>query len=225
MLKLRLYFYDYLLCDKFGRLFRKKIRNKLERRKLKNNRITILSQNCIAGVMYKDLGLEFLSPTINIYFEPNDFVLFVKHLDYYLQAPLIFVEDNIKEYPVGILGENENKIYKPLVLNFVHYKDAEEAASKWHTRKKRINYENIYIICQDHNLTYESLQEFNNLNKFPNKILLASKDYKEFECSIFLKQYERKGYVDNSLNYGNPFGKRKYQYGFDYIKWLNRGIK
>lgn len=38
------------------------------RHKLKNENFTIISNNCIAGVLYKDLNKKFNSPTINLYF-------------------------------------------------------------------------------------------------------------------------------------------------------------
>ena len=57
------------ITSKIGELFRKKIRNKWERSKLKNSDFTIISNTCIAGKIYHDLGLRFLTPTINLYFK------------------------------------------------------------------------------------------------------------------------------------------------------------
>ena len=45
---------------------RKKI-NKKYRSELKNKDFTIFSCNCTGGVLYHDLGMKFLSPTINLY--------------------------------------------------------------------------------------------------------------------------------------------------------------
>ena len=67
----------YQTCDKLGRAVRRIIRNKIERRRLINTNFTIISQNCIGSIMYHDLGQKFLSPTINMLFEPSDFVKFL----------------------------------------------------------------------------------------------------------------------------------------------------
>lgn len=44
------------ISDRIGRISRLMWRNRLERSHLKNNNFTILSQNCIGGIMYHDLG-------------------------------------------------------------------------------------------------------------------------------------------------------------------------
>ena len=33
---------------------------------LKNNDFTIISNNCFAGILYKDLGIEYKSPTVTL---------------------------------------------------------------------------------------------------------------------------------------------------------------
>ena len=57
-------------------------------KRLSNDQFTILSSNCIGGVIYHRLGKQFLSPTINMWFRQPDFVSFCLHLDYYLQQKL-----------------------------------------------------------------------------------------------------------------------------------------
>ena len=44
------------------------------RRQNKNTDFTIISQNCIGGVIYANLGLEFRTPTINMFIEDENFV-------------------------------------------------------------------------------------------------------------------------------------------------------
>lgn len=41
--------------------------------RLKNKDFSIISRNCIGGVMYHDLGLKCTSPTVNLFFYPDDF--------------------------------------------------------------------------------------------------------------------------------------------------------
>lgn len=77
--------------------------NNFYRNKLKNSDFTILCSNCVGGCIYHRLGKEFLSPTINLYFEQPDFVQFLLHLDYYCDEELLFIESD-RSYPVATLG-------------------------------------------------------------------------------------------------------------------------
>lgn len=72
------------------------IKNKNEERhiiklrsRIKNTAPTIISNNCIAGIIYHNLGLKFFSPTINLYISGWDYILFVENLEDYLKCELI----------------------------------------------------------------------------------------------------------------------------------------
>ena len=54
------------------------------RNKYINHDVSIISMNCTGGILYHDLGLKFLSPTINLFFRAEDFIKFCENLDYYL---------------------------------------------------------------------------------------------------------------------------------------------
>lgn len=96
--------------------------------KLKNNNPTIIASNCNGEFIYYDLGLKFLTPTINLSFDMNDFVKMVENLEWYMQQPIMPYEDSRFDYPTGMLGDIE--------IRFNHYKTFEEAVSKWEERKK-----------------------------------------------------------------------------------------
>lgn len=68
--------------------------------------ISILASNCIGGEIYHDLGLPFNSPTINLWMHQNDFLEFIKNLDFYLAEKLIFVDEEERKchHPVATLG-------------------------------------------------------------------------------------------------------------------------
>ena len=53
----------------------------LKRTRLKNSCPTIISRNCVGGIIYHDLGLKFNSPTINLSMSNDDYIKFVEHLD------------------------------------------------------------------------------------------------------------------------------------------------
>lgn len=58
----------------------------LRRLRLRNRDFSLISNNCIAGIIYHDLGLPFRTPTINLFFENDDFFRFADNLEYYLTA-------------------------------------------------------------------------------------------------------------------------------------------
>lgn len=196
--------FHYIFCDKFGRKSRELWRNKFEKKKLRNSDFSIFSDTCIAGIIYHDLGLQFKSPTINVLISASDFVKLLKDLKTYLNSELIFIHTSAN-YPVAMLLD--------VRINFLHYKTEEEARQKWEERKNRINWDNMFVICSESDLTYEEMVEFDNL-PFDNKIIFLRKKVEGIKSGIYATE-------KILLNFSNPFGKRYYQKYFDYVKWLN----
>lgn len=64
--------YEYKMQN-IGKKYRELIRNKFDRKKIKNKDYTILCNTCIGGVIYHDLNHEFLTPTINLYITASSF--------------------------------------------------------------------------------------------------------------------------------------------------------
>lgn len=52
----------------------------LKRLRLKNRNATIISSNCNGEFIYYDMRMPFLSPTINLSFDMNDYVKLVEKL-------------------------------------------------------------------------------------------------------------------------------------------------
>ena len=129
------------LSEKFKRklneFFAEKI-NQENRERLHSEPFTLLTNNCIGGVIYHDLGLRFDSPTINLYLKDRDFIEFVINLEFYRKAELI--EDTSQHaefnFPVGIL--KGDSIHRDIRIYFQHYKSFGEAAQKWAERSLRI---------------------------------------------------------------------------------------
>ena len=64
------------LIKKYRQLLRKKI-DQYNRDRLKydpDNPFSIISSNCVGGVISHDLGLRFESPTVNLFFYPDSFL-------------------------------------------------------------------------------------------------------------------------------------------------------
>lgn len=137
---------------------------------IKESNLTIFSCNCWGGSCYHYLGLAFLSPTINMFFEPSEYIKFLAGLDEYLSLPLQFVETryetNLKrDYPVGQLGD--------IRLYFNHYVDFEHAKECWERRKKRIHMENV--LCVGYTESKEDVLAFDQL-PYRNKVIFIPQD-------------------------------------------------
>ena len=193
--------------------FCRRLRLKKRIKKLKNKDITILSSDCLGGVIYHDFNLKFMSPTINLYIKPSDFIKFCKNLDFYIDKKIVEVKD--KNHIVGKLEDIE--------LHFLHYKSFKEACDKWYERTKRINRENVFII-----LTYkdgcseQNIKDFNELD-YDSKIVFVPQKYNNYDCSYYINGSENeKNEVKFLGNNSNIFGKKLID-DFDIVSFLNKG--
>ena len=168
-----------------GRIKREK-RNRLVKKLrplLKNREVSIISQNCIAGVFYNDMQMQFLSPTINLYFDCPDFVKFVLNLRFYMEQELR-MEWN-ETYPVGVLED--------VRIHFMHYQTCTEAKEAWERRSKRINWENILVLSTDMmNFSEEVFEKWKKI-QYP-KLLFSAKKWDDESC-IWYPEYEEVGQV------------------------------
>lgn len=118
---------------------------------LKNPDFTLVSNNCAAGKYgYRELGLQYSTPTVGLFFFFEDYIRFLSNLEYYLAIPIQFtkaskyptVEKHQKtltyRYPVGVLEDVE--------VCFMHYHTEEEAQAKWTRRSKRVNPEKLFVM-------------------------------------------------------------------------------
>lgn len=122
--------------------------------RIKNKRISIISNNCWGGYMYQSCNLKYQSPFIGLFLFAPDYIQLLKNLDYYLSQDITFITRKqskyadliIEEYPIGMLGEG-------IEIHFLHYKSNEEAAEKWKQRVKRIDLNNLIVKFCDRDLS------------------------------------------------------------------------
>jgi uncharacterized protein (DUF1919 family) len=74
------------LKNLYREIMRAPIKREL-RARLRNQSPSIIANNCNGGVISHDLGLRFMSPTVNLYFQFPDYIRFLQRLDYYLSLP------------------------------------------------------------------------------------------------------------------------------------------
>lgn len=185
------------------------------RNKVKDNDLTIISNNCIAGVLYHDNDMKFNTPTINLFIREEDFVIFCENLDVFLNCKL--TEERIESnYPVMSLNSGIEKIE----IHFMHYKNYDEARDAWERRKLRINKRNMIIIL----CTSEATKHMESIKKFirlPYKTFIISNCYLKncnnqitLSSELYKKQFLYNGFT----------GKRNYEYYYD-LKYILEKLK
>lgn len=201
---------------------------KKHKKKMQNlyngSNVTIISNNCLAGVIYNILGLEFCSPTINQWMKMAEYYEFVSDLKYYMQCELA---ENVEEsknwkFPVGTLIAKDT-FHNNLNIYFNHYDTFENAKTKWEKRKQNILWDKLYVIYDfnDKDFDGELLYKFDEL---PYKHKISLTHYKSF---VEIKNtYKMNCISDNEdivkeFDYDGLSGKRYFE-EWNYIDFLTK---
>lgn len=206
---------------KIKKLYRHILRTRINRKNkksLKNTDFSIISSNCIGGVIYHELGLKFKSPTINMYMKSKDFIKFCKNLEFYLKQELKYIKQHEKSYPIIELYD--------IKLYCVHYKNFKEVQENWDKRVKRVNFDNLFFIMSERDgCTYEDIVEFDKL-PYENKVIFVHKDMPEIKSAYYIRNTELNGDPDNKIvgltEYEGRYTGKRYIDEFNYIDFLNR---
>lgn len=189
-----------------------------KRKQLKNTDFTLIASDCFGGFVYHNLGLQFKSPTVNLYFGKGDFTAFVTNLKEYVAAELYEVTDHDKPFPVGelVYGGRAVRIY------FMHYKTFDEAKEKWNSRKQRIDYSNIYIAQTiASGATAEDVERFNAL-PYKHKMLITKDTGICGEGIVTHPVFSKNNYESGEfLRYKSLISCKRYMDEIDYIGFLN----
>lgn len=199
----------------------KGIKNRLDRLELKNEDFSIISNHCMGGFIYHDLGKQFLSPTINLRIVPPDFVEFLKHLNYYIGQEIIKDNEMKCNYPVGKIKKFDGTGY--IHIYFVHYKSFDDAVKKWYSRAQRINWDNLIVMMTAREgCEYSVLHDFEQL-PYDYKVCYTLKPYEELPHCKYARLDNGKdlrGYISDMINI---WGKRAFECnGFDYVAFINK---
>lgn len=183
-----------------ARLFLQRVRGRLQRERralvikkaqkgLRAKDFTLITQNCIGGVFYHDMGMEFLSPTVNLYFTAGDFIRFASDLKKYLSMPLEMRWE--EQYPVGTLGDVE--------VRFMHFETCAQAEEAWNRRKTRIRWDRIFILTTDMEgfgqAEFEAWKEL----PYPKLLFTAQRAFAGHEDVVFYPEYEKLGSVPDLI--------------------------
>ena len=193
----------------------RKIRNWVNRIRLKNKDFSLLSSNCNGGCICHDLGLPFRSPLVNLCMNATDYMKFLGNPREYLDKSLDFINDSGKTYPVARLGD--------ITLHFMHYKTVQDATDAWKRRKERINWDNLFVLMTDKDgCTDAILRDFDSL-PYKNKIVFTHIPHPEIQSAVYIPGFENESEVGNCDAFINQSSGKKYFDAFDYVGWFNRG--
>ena len=159
------------------------------RTRLMQKDLTIISQNCIGGVFSHDMGMEFQSPTVNLYVPAADFIKFVNHLEHYLTADLEIYWG--EEYPIGILDD--------IRLMFVHYDTCQQAKDAWERRKKRVKLDRILVLSTDRDGFDEGIFEQWKAIPYPKLLFTARKEFAGHPDVLYFSKYKNDGCVPDLI--------------------------
>lgn len=206
---------------KASRCYRKFLRlrkNKRNCKRLKNHEFSLITSNCVGGVITHELGLRFDSPTVNLFFLPEDYLKFIGDLRHYIEECTL-VQDTDKslekKYPVGRLED--------ILIHFVHYHSFDEAKYKWEQRCSRIHWNNLYFIMVERDgCSKEQVKRFDEM-PYKHKVVFTKKMYPDIESAYCIKNsLQQNGEVKDLCLYNNKFTGERVIDKFDYVEFLNQ---
>lgn len=198
---------------KIKKILRRIFIDSKNRKKLKNKNFTVISSNCNGGVILNELNQRFNSPTVNLFFEAEDYIKFLERMSYYLKCELIEIKKSNIKYPMGRLDD--------VTIHFMHYISFDDAKDKWNRRVQRIQNDNIFVMMTDRDgCTSEIISRFDKL-PFKKKVIFTSKEMKEIKSAFYINGFDNDGQVGELSSFVSVFSIKKYYDKFDFVKWFN----
>lgn len=162
--------------------------------------------------------MEFLSPTINLFIVPHDFIIFVNHLDAFLHSDDFELITSEPHITVKLSANGQS-----IMLHCIHYKSFEEVTSLWKRRAKRVISDRICVIMTERDgCTYADLQEFDKIKY--QKVCFVHKPMPEFDWAVYLDHTEVQNDVEHKVvdltQYENWHSGRRIIDRFDYTNFL-----
>ena len=184
----------------------------------KKNNFVVVSNNCWGAEIYKRLDLEYNTPFVGLFFYGPDYIKLLENFDFYMNKELSFVNESKWSkktilFPIGKLDDIE--------IHFMHYKNEEEAFSKWSRRVERMKQNNeldnfFFKIC-DRDLTDDDIVSRFHKLPFKNKVSFGVGSNNNMN-HIQIKEGNNAQFVPD----GVELYKCSFKY-FDIFKWINTG--
>lgn len=168
---------------------------------------SIISNNCLAGFIYQDIGLPYLSPTAGLYFFFPDYINFLSDLENNLKSDIEFVNESKytlgnerytaskHKYPIGLLGGKHE-------IHFLHYKNSVDAEDKWKRRLDRFDLSKLVVLGTELDLcNNKDIENFNSL-PFDNKCFLT-RSKTDFSSAHHVKEFSKNPNIGDPYRYGH----------------------
>jgi uncharacterized protein (DUF1919 family) len=172
-------------------------------------RISVISNNCIGGVICKDLGIRHNSPTTNLFLFFPDYLAFLRDLSGYLAADL--VEANASKYggftyPIGLL--------KDLEIHFPHDTEFSDAKHRWNRRRRRFSKRHLYVVgCYRDLCTDDLVEQFSQLPY--RKVFFSHRPFPHLKDVVFFPEYTAEDQLPDLIP------NREWNRYFRPASWLN----
>lgn len=168
-------------------------------------------------MIYHELGLQFLSPTINLFMEPKHFVRFLANPLNYYNKEMRLLDQMEEDYPVVSIED--------IVLHCVHFHSLQEVVDKWNSRFERINWNNTCAIMSERDgCTEVDLRHFDEL-PYEHKVVFVHKVMPEIKSAVYLPGTELDGtnghWVCPLTSYVGHFSGRRVIDMWDYVSFIN----
>lgn len=183
------------------------------RREIRNISVSLLCPDCMGGILFHDLGMQFRSPTVNLMLNQRDFVKFVLRVDHYLEQEFHFFKHPIHNCPCAVLDD--------ITVHFTHYSDPDQAVQKWRERAERLDRNNLFVVLLERDgLTREDILALRDL-PVRGLLVFTRKDYPDIPYALKCPILDENGEVGNLLAISPWDGLRGYERYFDFVKWFN----
>lgn len=170
---------------------------------------TIISNTCIGGEMYQSLGLNMVSPTVNTYIHPKDFIKICKMPKEYFSEDLVFDHWTLTRYgrrPVGKIKDVE--------IQLVHSINAEWSITLWNRARKWVNWEKLVYVMDD---TFDMI---------PYPIVKEFCELPEKHLCVLMRNVYMNGklngaiYLNKECSWNHAFDSAVENW-FDLLGWIN----
>lgn len=184
--------------------------SKYRQKKLKGTDFTIISNNCWAGHVYRRFGINYNTPTVGMYFFPEEYLKFLSNLKENVDSPITFIPAEKSKYfkrlqelkqtnvPIALLGGE-------IEIVMLHYHSEEEVIKKWNRRKARINWEHLLVKnTMQNGMTKEQVERYDKL-PIKHKIIFVPSTMENVKSAIWYKTDCREGQVADDIINFNKF--------------------
>jgi uncharacterized protein (DUF1919 family) len=194
--------------------------------RLRNQKFTIVSNNCWGAHIYRALSRPYTTPFVGLFIPPEDYLRLVPNVDSWVHADIAFIPssryrelENFRaerkaDYPIGLL---DGKIE----LHFMHYRSAEEAASKWRRRTSRASWDSksvFFKFCDHDGASEDQIRCFDNMANL-SRVCFTGRKYDWTSRCVYVA-----GCAESRVPDGGELAKVSGKY-FSAVDWIKGSVE